>query len=236
MQPQKQIPFGNDNYKNERHSTAMPTFQSGGVPVRLQCYKPTTPGPYPALILFHGAGGNMDYWLKYIAPAVNSAGIALFAVHYFDRTGTVRADPAQIQDGVHFPLWLATAKDGLAHVAALPDVDARRIGLIGISLGAFLSLALATEAKPVRAVIDIAGGLAEPWASRATSAFPNTLILHGEVDGTVPVSFARDLDDLLTRLEVRHQTLLLPNEGHWFSPAAHMKILAAVSTFLRTYL
>ena len=214
----------------------MPTFVSGGVPVRLRSYHPTAPGPHPSLVLFHGAGGNVDHWLQYIAPAVNSAGIALYAVHYFDRTNTVRADPALIQDGVHVPLWLATAKDALAHIAALPEVNARRIGLIGISLGAFLSLALATETEPIRAVIDISGGLAEPWFSKATSAFPHTLILHGEADTTVPVSFARDLDNLLTRLEVRHQTVLLPKEGHWFSPAAHMRMLSTISEFLTTHL
>jgi dipeptidyl aminopeptidase/acylaminoacyl peptidase len=52
----------------------------------------------------------------------------------------------------------------------------------------------------------------------------------------VPVSYARNLDNLLTRLEVRHQTILFPNEGHWFSPAAHLRILATVSSFLTTHL
>ncbi len=214
----------------------MSTFLSGGVTIRLQSYHPATPGPHPALILFHGSGGNIDHWLHYIAPAINAMGIALFAVHYFDRTQTTRADPALLQDGIHVPLWLATAKDALAHIAALPSIDPRRIALIGISLGAFLSLALATEAKPIRAVIDISGGLAEPWFSQATSAFPHTLILHGESDTTVPITFARALDDLLTRLEVRHQTLLIPHEGHWFSPAAHLRILTTVTTFLKTHL
>ncbi|MCU1252685.1 MAG: dienelactone hydrolase [Edaphobacter sp.] len=96
--------------------------------------------------------------------------------------------PALIQDGIHVPLWLATATDALAHVAALPRVDPRRIALVEISLGAFISLALATEAKPIRTVIDISGGLAEPWFTRATSTFPHTLILHGEADTTVPVT------------------------------------------------
>ena len=214
----------------------MQTFLSGGIPIRLESFKPGSPGPHPALIFFHGAGGNVGHWLQYIAPAINSFGVALYAVHYFDRTKTVRADPALIEDGVHVPLWLATAKDALAHMAARPDVDARRIALIGVSLGAFLSLALATEAKPIRAVIDISGGLAEPWFSRASSAFPHTLILHGEADTTVPVLYARELDDLLTRLDVRHQMELLPNEGHWFSPAAHLRILGAVSTFLKANL
>jgi carboxymethylenebutenolidase len=214
----------------------MQTFLSGAVPIRLQSYKPDIAGSHPALILFHGAGGNVDRWLQYIAPAINALGIALFAVHYFDRTKTLRADPAMIQDGIHFPLWLATATDALSHIGSMPDVDPRRIALIGISLGAFLSLALATEAKPIRAVIDISGGLAEPWSSRATPAFPHTLILHGEADTTVPVSFARHLDHMFTRLEVRHRTMILPNEGHWFSPAAHLRILSTVSAFLRSHL
>lgn len=214
----------------------MPTFFSGNVPIRLESHYPKSPGPHPALIFFHGAGGNVDRWLQAIAPAVNAAGIALYAVHYFDRTRTSYADLAMIQDGIHFPQWLSTAADALAHIAAQPAVDPRRIALIGVSLGGFLSLALATEAKPIRAVIDISGGLAEPWAGRATSAFPHTLIIHGEADTTVPVSYARDLDQLLTRLEVRHQTLLLPDEGHWFSPASNLRILAAVSAFLARHL
>ena len=178
----------------------------------------------------------MDRWLQHLAPAVNAMGVALFAVHYFDRSRTTRADPAMIQDGIHFPLWLETAKDALAHIAAMPNVNPRRIGLIGISLGAFLSLALATEAKPIRAVIDVSGGLAEPWSARATSAFPHTLILHGEADTVVPVSCARDLDHLLTRLEVRHQTLLLPNENHWFSPPALLRMLSTMLAFLKANL
>ena len=214
----------------------MPTFLSGNVPIRLRSHTPETRGPHPALILFHGSGGNVDRWLQHLAPAVNAMGAALFAVHYFDRTRTTRADPAMIQDGIHFPLWLETAKDALAHIAAMPDVDPRRIGLIGISLGAFLSLAVATEAKPIRAVIDVSGGLAEPWSARATSAFPHTLILHGEADTVVPVSYARDLDHLLTRLEVRHQTLLLPNENHWFSPPALLRMLSTMLAFLKANL
>jgi hypothetical protein len=81
----------------------MPTFLSGGVSIRLQSYEPTPSGAHPALILFHGAGGNVDHWLRYLAPAITRLGIALYAVHYFDRTKTQRADPALIEDGIHVP-------------------------------------------------------------------------------------------------------------------------------------
>jgi hypothetical protein len=36
------------------------------------------------------------------------------------------------------------------------------------------------------------------------------------------------------RLAVRHQ--IFPNEGRWFSPAANLRILATISTFLSTHL
>jgi carboxymethylenebutenolidase len=214
----------------------MSTFLSGTVPIRLRSHKPNHHGPHPALILFHGSGGNVDPWLQHIASAVSSMGVAIFAVHYFDRTQTTQADPILIQDGIHFPLWLATAKDALSQIAEMPDIDARRIALFGISLGAFLSLALATEAKPIRVVIEVSDGLVEPWSTRATSAFPPTLIFHGEVDTTVPVSFARGLDDLLSRLDIRHQTVLLANETHRFSSPAIMQILSTTLTFLKANL
>src|SRR5947208_3408403 len=78
------------------HPIFMDTFLSGGVPIRLRCYEPTGPESRPALMLFHGSGGNVDYWLQYLGPATNRLGIALYGIHYFDRTKTQRADPTLI--------------------------------------------------------------------------------------------------------------------------------------------
>ncbi len=215
----------------------MPTFPSGGKPIRLDAHLPATTGPHPALLLLHGSGGNIGFWLDRIAPYLSRLGVALFAPHYFDRTGTTRADPATLQDGIHVPLWLETVQDALAHIAAQPNIDPNRIALVGISLGAFLSLALATRPSlPIRAVVDLSGGLVPPYEALATPSFPSTLILHGEADTIVPVALAHALDALLTRLGVQHQTVLLPGEGHWFSPAAQFRILTAVAAFLGKHL
>ena len=54
-------------------------------------------------------------------------------MHYFERTGTARADYDTIIDGVHFPAWLATVADALAWMRTQPGVDPNRIALIGIS-------------------------------------------------------------------------------------------------------
>jgi len=220
----------------------MLTFQSGGRSVRLAAYEPlSAPSrskPVPAILLLHGAGGNVDFWLGRVAPLVNRAGVAVYAAHYFDRTGTERASPAHLADGIHVPQWLGTAGDALTVIAARPTVDRERIALLGISLGAFLSLALGTQlpAGTIRAIVEISGGLVPPFEHAATSAFPPTLIVHGEADTVVPVAHAHSLAERLKKLSVEHQQKLLPGEGHWFSAAAQDSILQAVALFLATHL
>jgi carboxymethylenebutenolidase len=214
------------------------TFRSGGRDIRIEMHEPATASPHPAIILMHGSGGNVGRWLDVLAPRLTALSIALYAPHYFDRTGTVRADLAAITDGVHVPQWLSTLDDTLAFVAARPNIDPKRIALIGISLGAFLSLAFAaqlsasTNRRRIRAIIDLSGGLIEPFAAQATRDFPPTLIVHGEADTVVSINYARALDKQLTALGVTHETRLLPNEGHWFSGMAQMQILLAVASFL----
>ncbi len=198
-----------------------------------------------AIVLLHGAGGNLHFWTSRFGPYLRQAGIALYAPHYFDQTGTVRADFTTINDGVHVPKWLATVDETLRFVAARPGVDPQRVVLAGVSLGAFLSLAFAAQlsarpqgvtANQVRAIVEISGGLAAPYDAIATERFPPTLILHGAQDTVVPISYARNLDRRLTELNVAHRTEILENEGHWFSSAALPRLLLAVSGFLEGHL
>ncbi len=213
---------------------ATQTFLSGGIPIRLDQREPEGPGPFPAILLLHGAGGNIAFWLDRLAPFVTRLGIALYAVHYFDRTGTDRADTMTILDGHHVPLWLDTVADAVTSLAARPMIHPRRIALLGVSLGAFLALAYATlpNRHRVRAIVEISGGLAAPYAATAAASFPPTLILHGEQDIVVPVTQAHALSGLLTRLDVFHRIELFPGEGHWFSPGAQLRILEAIARFL----
>lgn len=197
----------------------------------------------PALVLLHGAGGHAEFWQSHLAVPLAEAGVALFVPHYFDRTGTVRADLQAINDGIHVPLWLDSVRAAVTAVAHEPGMDANRIALLGISLGAFLGLAFAAQqtrdpglGSRVRCIVELSGGLVDPYRSQAGVSFPPTLILHGEADPIVPVSFAHDLERRLTELGVVHEQLLLPGEGHWFSVAAQLKLLLTVSGFLSRHL
>lgn len=215
----------------------MASFVSGGVPIRVDQQEPGAPGRHPAILLLHGSGGNVSFWFERIAPELGRLNLGLYAAHYFDRTGTIRADRETILDGHHFPAWIATIGDALTYVRSRPGVDPRRVALLGISLGAFLALALAADiAAGVRTVVEISGGMPEPAIPNITQAFPPTLILHGDADTVVPVTMARQLDTLLAERGVRHQTIILPGQGHWFDAGAQLKILIATAGFLVRHL
>ena len=205
----------------------------------------TGTGKRPAIVLLHGSGGHVDFWIARLAPFLAEAGMALYAPHYFDRTSTARADLSMLTDGRHVPQWLETVDDALRFVNTRPGVDSEKVVVAGISLGAFLALALAAglsssgieaDRRRIFALLDISGGLVPPFDAQASSAMPPTLILHGAADTIVPVAFAEDLDRKLETLRVPHHTVVLPGEGHWFSAGAMPRLLLAVSSFLQEYL
>jgi carboxymethylenebutenolidase len=220
--------------------TSIATIQSGGKPIRVHYIEPNTSEPFRAVLMLHGAGGNVYFWLDHIAPAIAELGIAVYAVHYFDSTGTKYASPAVLADGVSIPTWLETIRDTLAWMLTRKGIDRERIGLLGVSLGGYVALALGTENDPggvhLKAIADISGGLAPPWDAMATKDFPPTLILHGENDPVVPVENAYALDKLLTRLGVVHEMHTFPHEGHWFSMATQVELLRGLAGFLDEYL
>ena len=214
------------------------TLTIGDRSIRFDTFEPRTANPHPAILLLHGAGGNAEFWVGRFTPPISRAGVAVYALHYFDRTGTIRADLPTINDGIHVPLWLSTIRDALSYIAQRPNVDASRIGLVGISLGAFLSLAVATlpDTPPIKAIVEVSGGLVPPFAANATHYFPPTLILHGDADTIVPVAQARALSTLLAQLDVTHEMQIFRGETHWFTDTGQMRILTATAKFLGSHL
>ena len=214
----------------------MHTFQSAGRTIRMDATSATGSAKEPALILLHGAGGAASYWTTRFAPALTRFGVGLYAPHYFDRTGTGRATPEMILDGQHFPQWVTAAEDAVAEVAKLPSVDPDRIAVLGISLGGYLAMALATLNHRLRAVAELSGGMPPGWEQRIAPTMPPVLILHGEQDTLVPVSEAHKLAQLLQAGGVVHQVELFPKETHWFSAAAQSRMLMSCAGFLSRHL
>ena len=192
------------------------TFQSGGNPIRLDAYLPETPnGSVPAVIALHGAGGNVSGMERY-ASMLAAQGFAVYILHYFDRTGTDSADKPTILR--NFPLWMKTLWDAISFVETQPQVDGKRIALLGFSLGAYLSLANSAIDQRVQAVVEFFGGMPKEMHLFMRRLCP-VLILHGEADATVPVEEAYQLQKLLEKKGIPYEIKIYPGVGHGFEDA-----------------
>jgi carboxymethylenebutenolidase len=131
--------------------------------------------------------------------------------------------------------WMSTVQDALAFASDHPGADPRRVGIIGISLGAALGLAVAGSDSRVKALVSYFGPLPE-GAIATTSRLPPTLILHGSDDHIVPVSNAYAVEALLRQQDVPHEIKVYPGQGHGFRGAAQDDATARSLAFLERHL
>jgi carboxymethylenebutenolidase len=210
----------------------MPQFVSGDKAITLDHYPSGKLGLSPSIVLVHGSGGP----LRGIDPFARQAalmGVHVFVVHYFERTGHSWVSPAVIKD--FFLVWLETVRDAISYIALQPGIDAQRIGLLGFSLGGFLSLALATQDSRIAAVAELFGGLPEHFVADA-GKLPPVLILHGERDTVVPVAEAERLQAVLKQHGIAYEIKVYSNQGHHFTGLAQLDAMRRVAMFFRRYL
>ena len=116
-----------------------PSNQNGGHVGRL--FLPPGRGLHPVVIILSGTGGGFDLDK---AAALSRHGFATLALAYF---------------GIPpLPTWLHCIpldyfEAALAWLAAQPEVDIQRIGVLGVSRGAELALLLGTKFPQIRAIV-----------------------------------------------------------------------------------
>jgi dienelactone hydrolase len=95
---------------------------------------------------------------------------------YFRRTKTPPSSIDYQRDGLQVVLtnkdaWQSTLADGVRYAKTLPGIDGSRIGLLGYSLGGYLSLRLRTHAKVIVAFFPpYLDGIGRSSGSRRRSA------------------------------------------------------------------
>ena len=223
-------------HSHGRHITVEPLYPQDSAPGETgPSHRPAlTPvaATHPAVMVVHGSGGGHTSISQY-SPMLARFGYAVFVVRYFESTGTRYASPSATRQ--HFKTWVQTLGDAIDFMAAQPAVDQQRIGLLGLSLGGYLSMALASTDRRVRSVINIFGGFPEPYAS-AVTAMPPALILHGDADPVVPVSEAYKADDILEKINAPHEMKIYPGLGHAFDPVHAVDASQRILSFLSRYL
>ncbi|MGE3819645.1 MAG: dienelactone hydrolase family protein [Isosphaeraceae bacterium] len=188
-------------------------YLSQGKMIRVERFEPRMEGKHPAVLILHGSAGMAvgGPVFRETGRKLAARGFVAHLVHYFDASGTRRADRPTMLD--KFPNWIQTVADGLSYVTKQPNVDPQRLGLMGFSLGGYLSLSLAMYDPRVTAVVDYFGGLPSVIA-KDLKGFPPTLIIHGAADPVVPVAEARSLESLLKSKNVTYEMKIYPGQGH----------------------
>ncbi|RYG59119.1 MAG: alpha/beta fold hydrolase [Alphaproteobacteria bacterium] len=223
----------------ESEATKEPTlgFESGGKQIEVEHFRPigAAAGKRPAVIVLHGSDGFLlgGSWYRDAAKRVAAAGYETYLVHYFNRTGDWRVtDEKEIHAKV--PVWTETAKDAVAFVAGRPEVDAKRIGIVGISLGGAISIATAQQDKRVKVLVDYFGFVPKTFDDKLK--LPPTIALHGADDKIVWASNSTRLGGVLTTQKVPHEVKIYDGVGHAFRGEEGRDADARVEAFLKKHL
>jgi pimeloyl-ACP methyl ester carboxylesterase len=136
------------------------TFISGGATLAATLYRAAAPGARPAVVLLGGTGPvkkDAPAFVALIAPFTTAG----FDVLTFDKRG-VGASPGRFDP---YQSLESLAEDGVAAVHALQrvaGVDARRIGVWGVSQGGWVAPLMATKSPDVAFVISVSASGATP--------------------------------------------------------------------------
>ncbi len=130
------------------------TYQNSDVRLAGVLLMPTEDGEYPGAVLLHGSGTSdrSNSWARLIAETLVSKGVAVLLT---DKRGS-----GQSQGDWGTSSFDDLAKDGLAGIAALREIDGirkDRLGLVGLSQGGHVA-PLAASMGDVHFVIDMVGG------------------------------------------------------------------------------
>lgn len=152
-------------------------FASGKVNLAGAFVLPEGPGPHPAVVLFHGSGPQARDLVT--ARWFASQGVAALAYDkrgVGDSTGDFRAIP-----------FMELCDDGLAAIGYLKsrkEIDAKRIGVWGLSQGGWLGPLAASRSADVAFVIAVSGPGVSP-GEQMIVYYANELRRQGVPEGDV---------------------------------------------------
>lgn len=142
------------------------TFLSGSISLAGTLVLPAGPGPHPAIVLVHGSGDGPREPLLHFARRFADDGLVALV---YDKRGSGRSQGSWVRASLD-----DLASDVLAGVRLLrsrPEVDAKRIGVWGISQGGWVvPRAAAREPDAFAFVVIVTGGAVLPREVERTDA------------------------------------------------------------------
>ena len=211
------------------------TVEGGTSSFRGVLIKPSGKGPFPAILISHGLGGNGEQFGRAKARPFVKAGYICISPDYAHVRGGDRKDFGASAENIR------RAKKCLDILESVKEVDPQRVFAYGNSMGAFLTIGLAAEEARLAAAAITAGGVAPvegqpaPSKSRAAKIKIPFLILHGTADTTVPAERSQMLEDVLKVNDVPNKRRLFEDVGHELHAAKAKEVNAAIDEWFKSH-
>jgi dipeptidyl aminopeptidase/acylaminoacyl peptidase len=213
------------------------TFKEGTLSFKGILVKPQGKGPFPAILISHGMGGNAEQFGMPKAREFVKRGFVCIAPDYTH--GKRDGDRKTFGSS---PENLRRAKKCLDILQSLPEVDGERLCAYGNSMGAFLTIGLAAEEpKRLAAAVITAGGInlvaghAAPSREQAAKIRTPFLILHGTDDTTVPPDRSVLLAQVLRENKVEHERVLFEGVAHNLHAVKAKEVNAKMEEWFRKH-
>lgn len=192
------------------------TYRDGDFSMEGILVKPEGKGPFPAVLISHGLGGNAQSFGMMKAREMVQWGLVCMAPNY-THTGQ-GGDRAQFGASAENILRASTCLDILRR---LPEVDATRLAAYGHSMGGFVTIGLASaKVDSVKAAAITGSGIspqegyAAPSAKAAEKIRTPFLMLHGANDNVVRPEQSASLKQVLDENKVPNDRLIADGQGH----------------------
>ena len=200
-------------------------------------YRPDGPGPFPAVVLLHGCEGVSELnhrWARWLRERRYAALI----VDSWKSRGVTQTCSFSIPDPASTER-LDDALGALRHLQAMPDIDRRRIAVIGWSNGGVFSLASVNGPTLARAA---ARGVAipDPGFAAAIGIYPGgchsltdervarpVLILAGELDDWTPAVECQEMARAMRAKGADVRIEIFPGAYHYFDVEGQKRTVLA---------
>ncbi len=196
------------------------TYHSGGVQVSGYFYKPSGTGPFPAVLVLHGKGGQNTQTRDRVSWFATQGYVA-FAPDYFTPIG-MTAEKFTVSFYLNnVDQAREVLGNGLEALKSLSYVAPGRLGVNGHSLGGYLSFILGTR-DDVKGIVSVSGAYAPTAPARyslsdiCAEIKAPVLMFHCVPDTLVPIDHANTASNLLQSKGKQYEYIVYQDGGHTF--------------------
>jgi dienelactone hydrolase len=185
--------------------------------------KPAGAGPFPGVIVSHGAGGNATIYSRSVGSVMRGWGLVVIGVNYTHSGGVAIGSPGSAADQGASTANVLRARKTVEILGALPYIDPKRIAAHGHSMGAFVTSALLGAHPSLILVASHTAGGVRPANSPSGPAPDDGQVSnlrtpyqlhHGDADVVVGLAADQRLASLLSARGVDHDLIVYPGASH----------------------